>query len=304
MSALLLRLHRWLALLFAVPLLVVIATGLLLSFEPSLVVGSIAPGTLTPAKVEALLAKHDPGGQARGIAFRSYDGTLTIGGGRGTPGKVVDVGTGELRAGPSTTASVLTTSRQLHERLLLDAEWLVIASSFVMLALALLGVLLGWPRFANTLPGWHKGTAWVLLPLLVLSPLTGIFMAYRITFAPAPQAPRGSEGPAMKLVDAVRVVGGRHDLSRLVWLRPARGQVLARIVDGGEYRVFAVSPDGLTPAPRNWPRLLHEGNYAGHVSAWINVVTSAAMLLLLVTGVWIWTRRRVRRLRTRPALAA
>ena len=303
MTTLFLKLHRWIALLFALPLLVVIATGLVLSFEPSFVVGSIAPGTLTPAKVEALLAKHDAGGQARGINFRSYDRTLTIGGGRGNPGKVVDVGTGELRPGPGTLASVLVTSRQLHERLLLDAEWLVIVSSFVMLALALLGVLMGWPRFANTLSGWHKGTAWVLLPLLVLSPLTGIFMAYRITFTPAQEASR-AEGPAMKLVDAVRVVAARHDLSNLIWLRPARGQVLARVVEGGEYRVYAVSPAGLVAAPRNWPRLLHEGNYAGHVSALVNVVPSAAMLLLLVTGVWIWLRRRVRRMRTQPALAA
>jgi hypothetical protein len=44
--------------------------------------------------------------------------------------------------------------------LLLDAGWVVIGSSVAMLALALLGVLMGWPRIQNTLSGWHKAMAW------------------------------------------------------------------------------------------------------------------------------------------------
>ena len=51
----LLRLHRWITLLFALPLAVVIATGLLLSFQPILQTVSITPGVLTLEKAEALL---------------------------------------------------------------------------------------------------------------------------------------------------------------------------------------------------------------------------------------------------------
>lgn len=294
-----LRLHRWVALMFALPLLVVIGTAVVLSFEPWLVTAAIKPGTLSADKVSALIAQHDPSGKANRLTHRAYDGTLEIG--RGT---LVDVTSGQAVAGPSTLAKVMRTARRMHETLLLDLGWLVLASSFVMLLLAAVGVLMGWPRFAHTLGGWHSGSAWVLLPLMVLSPLTGIFLAYGVTFA-GPRGPAPKEAP-LKLAEAVRIVGAKHDLSGLVWLRARRGRMLARIVEGGEWRVYTVSRAGTMPTPRNWPRLLHEGNFAGVWSALMNIVTSVAMLGLLVTGVWIWARRRVRlgaRRRVRPARA-
>lgn len=109
----------------------------------------------------------------------------------------------------------------------------------------------------------------------------------------------------MRLPEALRAVGREHDLSGLIWLRPMRGgQTMARIAEDGEYRVYAVSPAGVTLQARNWPRLWHEGNFAGHLTAGLNVVTSVALLMLLVTGVWIWARRSLRRRRNRIARAA
>lgn len=308
MKAVLLRLHRWVALVFALPLLVVLVTGLILSAEPSIVVGAIKPGTLTAAKVEELLARHDAKAQARGIVHRSYDGTLTIGAGRGG-GTVVDVATGEARGGPSGLANLLGTTRRLHETFLVDAGWLVTASTVAMLVLAALGVAMGLPRWSNTLAGWHKIVAWGLLPLVVLSPLTGLFIAMGISFTGTPPAPGGAgssgrQGGQMSLVEAVRVVGQKHDLSALVWLRPQGGGLMARVVEGGEYRVYRVTREGTTPAPRNWPRLWHEGNFAGHWSALLNVVTSFALIGLLVTGAWIWGGRQVRLRARRAAKAA
>ena len=52
MKAWLLRLHRWVALLFALPLAVVLATGLILSFEPMLVIRASKPGSLDAGKIE------------------------------------------------------------------------------------------------------------------------------------------------------------------------------------------------------------------------------------------------------------
>jgi uncharacterized iron-regulated membrane protein len=308
LTAILLKLHRWIALIFAIPLAIVLVTGLILSFEPSLVVGSIKPGSLTAEKVEALLAKHDPKGQAGGLVHRSYDGTLTIGGRRGRGGAIVDTSTGEVRPGTSTMANVLTTTRRMHETLLVDARWLVTASSVVMLVLAVLGVLMGLPRFSNTLSGWHKTMAWGLLPLVVLSPLTGLFIVMGVTLAP-PAQPRAGNGDAaasnpMTLVEAVRVVGKSHDLSGLVWIRQQRGRLLARVVENGEYRVYAVTSGGTRPTGRNWSRLIHEGNFAGHWSALMNIVTSIVLVGLLVTGVWMWSQRQVRRRRRKAPVAA
>jgi uncharacterized iron-regulated membrane protein len=299
-----LRLHRWVALVFALPLLVVIGTGLVLSFEPWLAERAITPGALTVDKVQALLKQHDPSGQARRISYRSYDRTLTIGGGKGAKSTTVAVATGEAVTGPSTLASTLLTARRMHETLLLDMGWLVIASTMAMLVLAVLGVLVGWPRLANTLSGWHKGMAWGLLPLIVLSPLTGLFLAFHL-FSGPPPAPAETQGPPLALTEAVQVVGSRHDLSSLVWLRAmGKGRLMARVIEGGEYKVYAVTREGTVPTPRSWSRLWHEGNFAGMWSALMNIVISLAMLGLLVTGVWIWLRRQLRRRARRLQMAA
>jgi uncharacterized iron-regulated membrane protein len=294
MKAWFLKLHRWVALVFALPLLFVFGTGLILSVEPWLVTSAIAPNSLTPAGIEALLSKHDPAGRAASLTYRSYDGTLTTGGGRGGPATVVDAATGDVRSGPSTLANALVTARQIHERLIFDLGWLVAGSSMAMLVLASLGVLMGWPRIANSLAGWHKAMAWGLLPFIILSPLTGLLMSFGVTFSGPP--PAVARGASMTLPEAVRVVGRDHDLSSLVWLRASRGgQFLARLVEGGEYTVYAVAPGGAVALPRNWPRLWHEGNFAAVWPALINLVTAIAMAGLLVTGLSIWLRRQFRK---------
>jgi uncharacterized iron-regulated membrane protein len=99
----------------------------------------------------------------------------------------------------------------------------------------------------------------------------------------------------MALVEAVRTVGREHDLSSLVWLRERGGRMLARLVENGEYRVYVVSPSGLTAVERNWPRLLHEGNWRGFLSAGLNVVSAVAFICLLATGLYMWGTRRARR---------
>jgi uncharacterized iron-regulated membrane protein len=287
----LLRIHRWVALLFALPLVVVIATGLILAFEPMLVVGAIKPNSVNAAKIEALLARHDPQAKARAISLRSYANTLTLGAGRQS-GPTIDLATGEVAPEQGALAQWLVTSRRLHETLLIDARWLVTASTIAMLALILIGLAMGLPRLANSAAGWHKVTAWSLLPLVVLSPLTGLAMAFGVTFS---DPPRGRGETALSLVDAVHTVGREHDLSSLVWLRERGGRMLARLVENGEYRVYVVSPSGLTAVERNWPRLLHEGNWRGFLSAGLNVVSALAFICLLATGLYMWGTRRARR---------
>jgi uncharacterized iron-regulated membrane protein len=70
--------------------------------------------------------------------------------------------------------------------------------------------------------------------------------------------------------------------------------MLVRLAEDGEYSVYEVTRDGANAMPRNWPRLWHEGNFAGGWSALMNIVTAIAMFGLLVTGPLIWLRRRLR----------
>jgi hypothetical protein len=193
---------------------------------------------------------------------------------------------------PSALASTLGTMRRTHEHFIFDLGWVVAASSYAMLVLALLGVLMGWPRIRNTLAGWHKAVAWGLLPLIVLSPLTGLFLAYGVTFTGSPAA--RAQGAPLTLREAVDIAGAKHDLSSLVWMRPLGGRMALRVVENGEYKLYAVTREGTVLQPRNWPRLWHEGNFAGVWSSLMNLVISGAMLGLLGTGAWMWLRRKLR----------
>jgi uncharacterized iron-regulated membrane protein len=307
----LVRLHRWLALAFAVPLLVVIATGLVLSFEPA--AQQVRPERpITLADVDANLLRFDPDGRASSLAVRSYDNTLTIGGAGPKRSIVVDLATGQEAARPeagigrSSWWDIFLVSRRTHEALLLDLGWLVTASTIAMLAIVSLGLLLGWPRLRHSLRGWHQCVAWVTLPFLILSPLTALAMAFGITFmSSGPGAASG--GGRVPMRDAIKLIAAEHDLANLTSVRPRGGRLMARIYVDGELRGFAVTPKGVQPLQRNWPRLLHEGNWGGVIGPAANVLTSVALLFLLATGVTMWIRglrRRAVRATAKVAMAA
>lgn len=208
----------------------------------------------------------------------------------------IDLATGEAAAASDSTGDLLLWARRTHERLL-GYEWLVIASTIAMTVLMTIGVLMGLPRLRNSLSGWHKGAAWFTLPLLLLSPLTALCMAFGLTFSSGPPPVRMT----IKLTDAVQQIAQAHDVSHLTMIANRGGRMMARIYEDGELRAYTFAPDGVTPLPRNWPRLLHEGNWSTWLSGTLNVITSVVLLGLLVTGVWLWTRRKLRRRPQRPA---
>jgi len=297
MKAYLLRFHRWIALVFALPLLGVILSGALLSIEPwAQRTRPAAP--LSEASVLAALAKFDSEGKATGLTIRTYDQVMTIA--RAGPEGAVDV---SLRSGEEIDeegwAEWFGTARQLHERLLLDLGWLVTASTIAMLVIVALGLLMGWPRLRNSLGGWHSTSAWILLPLLVLSPLTGLAIAFGISFTTPAAGPRPER---VAIRDAVSIVARDHALADLTSLRVRGGRQIARIYVGSRLSSFVVTRDGLQTPPMNWPRALHEGNWHAFIGSAANVVISVVLLGLWVTGLVIWDRRYFRK-RQRPARA-
>lgn len=286
---LLLKLHRWITLVFALPLLAIIATGLILSVEPIVRVSGIGGPSLEAPRLVELVKRYDPDGRARGIAVNAGAQRLTL---QGTGAPPIDLATGEVAAADATLSSLFRWARFSHERLL-GQGWLVTSSTIAMIAVLVLGILMGLPRLRNTLSGWHKGTAWFALPLILLSPLTGLCMAFGLTFNGGPGPSRG--GPRVALPDAIRMVAASHDLSHLVSIGARGGRMMARLYEDGELRAYAVTPAGVTALPRNWPRLIHEGNWSAPIAAPLNVVTSIALLTLLSTGLLIWARRKLRR---------
>lgn len=294
MKAQFLRLHRWVALFFALPLIVIIATGLLLSIEPILNDRGITGRSIALDQFERALAKFDPDKKATTLNVRAYENTISLSEGRGRPQQRIDLSSQSLVPADKTLWSdTLTSARRLHETFLLDLGWLVIASTYAMLVMIALGLLMGWPYMRNTLGGWHRATAWGLLPLLIISPLSGLGLAHGITFT-AP--PARVEGPPVPLYDAVKLVAAKHDLASVMWIRPQAGATRVRLYDGRQAKVLAVTRAGLVDSPTTWPRLIHEGTWSGAWSGLINLVTSLALVLLLVTGLTIWGRRSMRRM--------
>ncbi len=114
---LLLKLHRWISLTFALPLLVIIVTGLILSFEPMAQVAAVKPGSVDPARVVALIKQYDPDGKARGISINPTTQHLTL---QGRPGTELDRTTGAVADKPA-TASVFQWARMTHEHLIGNA---------------------------------------------------------------------------------------------------------------------------------------------------------------------------------------
>lgn len=299
-----LKIHGWLAVIFAVPLAVVIVTGLVLSFEPIVQYTGIEPGTLTVEEVQKYLAKHDPEGKARGLSHRAYENTLTIDG-AGPEGEVeIDLVTREpaVDDGSWSLSEFFRTNRRLHEHVTIANVELTTASTYAMLVIIALGILMGLPRLLNTVAGWHKAVSWFLLPLLIISPLTGIFIETGVTmnFAPAPQPARTQPLP---VAEAVKIIGQSHDLSRMVWLRQRGGRQMVRLWDGQEARSYAVTKEGLQPLPRNVSRMIHEGNFLGIWSGLMKVITSLAFVLLMGTGLWLFGKKQIRKYQNRKAKA-
>lgn len=297
----LLRLHRWITLIFALPLFAIIATGLILSVEPVVQTSGIGRAPVSADRIVELVKRYDPDGKARGLSINASDRRITL---QGTSIPAIDLATGETVATGSTLSDVFRWARVTHEHLMGQA-WLVILSTLAMVIILLIGIVMGLPRLRNTLSGWHKGTAWFTLPLILLSPLTGLCMALGLTFQTAPAVTGG--GRPLTLPDAIRLVAASHELSHVVSVGARGGRMMARLYDGGELRAYAVTSSQVTPLPRNWPRLIHEGNWSALIASPLNVVTSIALLTLLSTGLLIWARRtfRTRRPRAdRPAGAA
>ena len=284
---LLIRFHRWITLVFALPLLAIIVTGLILSVEPIVQTAGIKPQSIDAGRLVSLIERYDPDGKARGLGINAQ--TLTL---QGIDAPQIDLVTGDAATSPSSLPNVFLWARRTHERLL-GQSWLVIASTVAMLVIMTLGIAMGLPRLRNSLSGWHKGAAWFTLPLLILSPLTGLFMALGLTFTSG--APQAAPGSRITLPNAVNMIAKSHDLAQLVSIGSRGGRSMARLYEDGELRAYTFTADGMVALPRNWPRLLHEGNWSALIAGPLNVVTAVVLLGLLTTGLLIWGRRKLRR---------
>lgn len=299
-----LKFHGWLAVLFSIPLAVLCVTGLILGIEPILQYSSIEPGTVTVEEVTGYLKKYDPEGKATSIMHRPYENSIVIGG-AGPEGSVeIDLVTRQESVADDGWywSDIFSYNRRLHEHVTVANVDLTIAATVAMCIIIMLGILLGLPRIRNTVAGWHKAVSWFLLPLVIISPLTGLFLAMGVSlnFAPGPTPERSKPLP---IAEAVAVVAKQTDLSRMIWLRQRGGRQMVRLWEGQEARVFAVTGEGLKPLPRSISRMVHEGNFLGVWSGLMKVITGLAFVMLIGTGLYQFVTKQLRKSRNRKARA-
>ncbi|HRK23847.1 MAG TPA: PepSY-associated TM helix domain-containing protein [Beijerinckiaceae bacterium] len=298
-----LKLHGWIALIFSVPLAILCVTGLVLGFEPIVQYSTIEPGTLNAEEIIRYLDRHDPQGKTTSIVHRPYENTLTLGG-VGPEGELeIDLVTRDVTTsdgGAWDWSEIFRYNRRLHEHVSVAGLELTVAATIAMCVIILLGVLLGLPVLRNSVAGWHKAIAWFGLPFLIISPLTGLFIAWGVSMNIAP-APTPERSAPLPIREAVQIAGTSHDLSNLVWLRQRGGRQMIRLWDGQEARSYAIARSGLVPMPRNVSRMIHEGNFLGIWSGILKVLTGVAFVVLMVTGLWLFIRKQVRKARNRQA---
>ncbi|WP_417246450.1 PepSY domain-containing protein [Celeribacter sp.] len=286
------QLHRWIALAFSLPLLILALTGFLLSFEPLLNSMSRGTDSLTATRSIELLQSVDPQGKAKTVTHRGYEGTLEVAG-PGLRPMVLDIETGEVTQ-HDLIARTFILSRQIHKAFVGDLSWLVLISTMAMGVLIVLGLLMGWPRRANTVSGWHRVGAWIGMPLLAITTVTGVLMSFGVTMGGGGAAPitMGRLSEPMSMVQAVQAVEAQQDLSAMAWIRPAGPRIMMRYAQGDRFQGYFVTPDEIVAVPRNLPRAIHEGLWSIPLGLAMNLIVSILTSGLILTGLIIWLRRR------------
>jgi sulfite reductase (NADPH) flavoprotein alpha-component len=196
-----------------------------------------------------------------------------------------DIGTGEPMDEPFSAADVFRVAESLHRSLLPGLGVVVQIASFAMLGTLAAGPVLAWPRFRNSLLGWHRAVGWCLLPVTILSPLTAVLMTLGVGEAALPIASH-----PVTMTEALSAAAARVDLGHLVTAHRSHGGIV--LVQAAD-EVFAVDGQGRL-APLGGPgvvREIHEGVWAGAWSGVLNFVVSLGLLGLTVTGLMAWARR-------------
>ena len=135
-------------------------------------------------------------------------------------------------------SDVFRSSRGIHEHFMFDQRWVVTASTFAMLVLIVIGLLMGWPRIRNTVSGWHQGMAW-------FGPASGGTFAAnracdRLWRHILRRLFRRTVPPCCRSARRCEMLGEKTDISGLIWLRTRGGRLLARVNEGGVFRVYQV----------------------------------------------------------------
>lgn len=192
------NLHRWLALLVALPVLTLAVTGILLAFAstwdrlqyPQVFNGGHVAKPLSLVSLVAALKVDDPSTRIAYLALpEATDRPVVafVNRDSGFAKLFMHPGTGLVLQVPESQFSHWV--ERLHRAWLLPdwGRYLVAASSLILLGLSLVGLYLWWPMRKRTVQralqrrtalAWHNLVGVALAPLLVILALTGVTLTF------------------------------------------------------------------------------------------------------------------------------
>jgi len=294
------KLHRWIGLGLAPLFLLIALSGGVLAMKPMLTTPESTAGeTVSADRVIGFLNRLDPlGEEVEALSFDADGGEVNVRSqnpdleGRFDLASGERTGTGEAAG----TFDVFEFAEHLHKGLLVGADTVIQIASYLMLLMVIAAPLLAWPVLRNTLMGWHRGIGWLLLPVVMLLPLTGVLMSLHVGM---PELPRMSQpGERLSLSQALQSAQRETDLSSLNNIRRFRGgSVLIGLRNRDGEQMLVVTDQAVTPIdPRdNLVKTLHEGTWAGAWSGALNLLGAGTLSVLTLTGFISWQRRRRKR---------
>ncbi|WP_028113480.1 PepSY domain-containing protein [Ferrimonas kyonanensis] len=281
------KLHRYLAALLALPLLLVILSGLLLALVPLLTPPATYP--VTPQQMQNTVERLQQDGPLR-FAVALPDHNLVMVSYQGQKSRQFrDLTTGEPTQRPW-QFQLLGFAKGLHKHLLIDAGWLVEASTWAMLALTLSGLFLSRPKWSNSAMGWHNSLGWYSAPLMLVVVITGLLMLYQ-GHGPKGESPQVNPDKLSlaeafarletQPIDSMRMVRDAADGYTLAWQDP----------QGTRWQWHPDSESQPSQQPTRWVRVLHDGSFGGRPASLLYALLSLAALTMLISGFYNWLRR-------------
>ncbi|TKB48829.1 hypothetical protein FCL40_09290 [Ferrimonas sediminicola] len=281
------KLHRYLAALVALPLLLVIFSGLLLAITPLLTPD--AETKPTPAQFQHTLKTLERQQGPIRFAFALPEHQLVMVAFEGQKGRqFLDLYSGE----PTELPWQFQLNRfaiGLHIKLLVDANWLVELSTWVMLFLSLSGLFLARPKSPKGAMGWHTALGWVGAPLMLLITITGLLMLHPMGGERPKQEPHPSPmslDQAFAKLDDAEVAA-----MRMVRRSPQGITLFWENEQGTRWQWQPDQQESAVTQPTRWTRILHDGSFGGRPAAFIYALLCISVLVLWGTGFYNWLRR-------------
>lgn len=286
-------LHRYLGLFLMPIFMLILITGGLLAFKPILEPnqGIGFSADLTPEQILQSLKKIDPDNNIANVSVLT-DGHSILVSGKNGPNGIYDLITAQRTGNAGMNTALFNSIKNLHKDLLVDADILIQIASYIMAFILLIAPFLLKPRLKASLIDTHNLTGWLLYPLLLLLPVTGILMTFHLG---APNFTKLDQSSNLSVYSAIEKISTTDSLNDFVAISKIKNryQTITLNKNGTKTYYQFDSNNQLKPAnfSRYWVKELHEGTWAGSFSGWLNLFVACMLLALTGTGFYSWLRR-------------